>query len=286
MKKLTVSCDGTWNTPEQRQFDIPAPTNVVRLHNAIATPRPAGREQRKYYHPGVGTDGSLLDRAKGGAYGRGLGQNVLSAYAWLAHNYEPGDQIYLFGFSRGAFTVRSLGGFIGRCGLLDLAGLAPEEAWRRLDVAYKVYQDAAKYGPQLDPAWAKFPPADGLKTIRIHFIGVWDTVGALGVPDDLALFDFLDDPAKWEFHDTRLGDHVTFARHAVAKRARRSRSMRGSRGTRPAFSSSPAGTASTRPASGSTRTSRAAPAGRATGSSRPASWRTWPGPSGARSRRP
>lgn len=216
MKKLTVACDGTWNTPDQRQFDLPAPTNVVRLHNAIATPKSAGREQRKYYHPGVGTDGSLLDKAKGGAYGRGLGQNVLSAYAWLARNYAPGDQIYLFGFSRGAFTVRSLGGFIGRCGLLDLTGLAPQEAWRRVEVAYQVYQDPAKFSPSLDPAWKKHPPSEGLATVRIHFIGVWDTVGALGVPDDLALFDFLDNPTKWEFHDTQLGAHVTFARHAVA----------------------------------------------------------------------
>lgn len=217
MKKLIVSCDGTWNTPDQRQNDIPAPTNVVRLHNALAAPNGKNQEQRKYYHTGVGTEGSAFERIAGGAYGSGISKNVMGAYAWLAHNYAPGDQIWLFGFSRGAFTARSLGGFIGRCGLLDLAGLAPTDAWKRVELAYeKVYQAPAGYQPTLPPDWPVFPVDPELKKTPIHFIGVWDTVGALGVPDDMGLLDLLDNPKKWEFHDTQLGSHIRFARHAMA----------------------------------------------------------------------
>lgn len=217
MKKLIVSCDGTWNTPDQRQNDIPAPTNVVRLHNSLAGTDAKGREQRRYYHPGVGTEGSGWERVTGGAYGSGISQNVMGAYAWLAYNYEPGDEIFLFGFSRGAFTARSLGGFMGRCGLLNLAGLKPAEAWQRVATTYeKIYQAGAAYQPTMPDTWATFPVDPVLGQIPIHFIGVWDTVGALGVPDDLALFDLLDNPAKWQFHDTQLGSHVRYARHAVA----------------------------------------------------------------------
>lgn len=217
MKKLIVCCDGTWNTPDQRQNDIPAPTNVVRLHNCLASPTEINQEQRHYYHTGVGTEGSALERIAGGAYGSGISKNVMSAYSWLAHNYAVGDQIYLFGFSRGAFTVRSLAGFIGRCGLLDLTEVKPGDAWKRIELAYeKIYQAPAGYQPTLPTDWATFPVDPGLKKIPIHFIGVWDTVGALGVPDDLALLDLMDNPKKWEFHDTQLGSHIRYARHALA----------------------------------------------------------------------
>jgi uncharacterized protein (DUF2235 family) len=216
MKNLIVSSDGTWNTPDQRQNDVPAPTNVVRLHNSIAAT--AGNlEQRRYYHPGVGSEGSGLQKIAGGAYGKGISQNVMSAYSWLARNYEPGDRIYLFGFSRGAFTVRSLGGFIGRCGLMNLAGIAPADAWKRIEVAYeKIYQTSPAFAPKLPEDWPVFPVDPVTQRFPVHFIGVWDTVGALGVPDDLGVINLFDDPAKWQFHDTALGKHVRHARHAVA----------------------------------------------------------------------
>src|ERR1041384_6013331 len=117
MKRLIVCCDGTWNTPEQEENNAPCPTNVVRLFNSLADQDANGNEQLNYYHPGVGTDGSLLAKTAGGMYGEGLDKNIKSAYSWLANHYEDGDAIYVFGFSRGAYTVRSLSGLIGRCGL-------------------------------------------------------------------------------------------------------------------------------------------------------------------------
>ena len=213
MKRLIVCCDGTWNTPEQEENNLPAPTNVVRLYNAVAEQDAAGNEQLKYYHTGVGTEGSVFERTAGGMYGEGLDKNIKSAYFWLATNYEPGDAAYLFGFSRGAYTARSLGGLVGKCGLPNLRGLTPAEAWARVDAAYeKGYQKYGKFASWRKAAWDWLPPG----TVPIEFIGVWDTVGARGVPDDLAVLNLLDAPEKWRFYDTELGDHVKLARHALA----------------------------------------------------------------------
>ncbi|HEY0947614.1 MAG TPA: DUF2235 domain-containing protein, partial [Opitutaceae bacterium] len=161
------------------------------------------------------TEGSKLERLGGGAYGLGISRNIMGGYRWLADHYEPGDQIFLFGFSRGAYTARSLGGLIGCCGLPDLTGFTAAQAWARVEEAYnKIYRVPPGERPPV--TWPVIPPAAGEPKIPIQFIGVWDTVGALGVPDDLALLNLLDDPAKWSFHDTQLGDNVRFARHAVA----------------------------------------------------------------------
>ena len=86
MTRLIVCCDGTWNTPDQREMGLPAPTNVVKFANALArTP-----DQQIYYHPGVGTEGNRLDRLTGGGLGKGLDENVKSAYHWLAGNLPAG----------------------------------------------------------------------------------------------------------------------------------------------------------------------------------------------------
>jgi hypothetical protein len=213
MKRLIVCCDGTWNTPTQEENNLPSPTNVVRLFNAAGEQDADGNAQLKYYHPGVGTEGSFFSRTAGGIYGEGLDKNIQSAYFWLAKNYEPGDAAYLFGFSRGAYTVRSLGGLVGRCGLPILRGLEPKDAWARVDAAYqKGYQHGRKPEGWRRAAWEWLDPG----SVPIEFIGVWDTVGARGVPDDLALLNLLDDPETWRFYDTRLGAHVRRARHAVA----------------------------------------------------------------------
>ena len=98
MTQLIVCCDGTWNTLEQTDQGLPAPTNVAKLYNAVAK----DAQQLAYYHPGVGTNGGLLDRMVGGGTGAGLERNIMSAYQWLAANYRDGDRIFLFGFSRGA----------------------------------------------------------------------------------------------------------------------------------------------------------------------------------------
>jgi len=212
MRNLVVCCDGTWNTPDMTDGGLPSPTNVVKLYNLCVE----DAEQRRYYHPGVGTEGGVLRRALGGGLGAGLDANIQSGYRWLCDQYQPGDRIFLFGFSRGAYTARSLGGFILHCGLLDLAGLSPAEAWSRVKTAYRSgYREAA---PRSDwgAGWAVHEDPAG-RDPDVHFIGVWDTVGARGVPDDMVGLDLLlDDPNRYSFHDTRLSPRVHHAYHAVA----------------------------------------------------------------------
>ncbi len=222
MANIIVCADGTWNTPDEKHGGLPTPTNVAKLYNAIADAKPAGPDkdvpQKAYYHPGVGTDGKWWDRIAGGGTGLGLSQNIMSGYNWLARNYAEGDNIFLFGFSRGAFTVRSLGGMISSCGLLDLEDLPDDGVWKRVEAAFTCYRDPKHNLARL----AKFkfhnaPDAEHApKSTKIHFIGVWDTVGALGIPDDLAFLDLIDNPRDYEFHDTDLSEVVTIARHAVA----------------------------------------------------------------------
>lgn len=218
---LIVCCDGTWNTPDAVEDGLPSPTNVVKLYNALALTDDTGAEQKFYYHPGVGTDGSWIDRALGGGTGKGLDRNIMSGYHWLARNYREGDAIWLFGFSRGAYTVRSLGGMISKCGLLDLPGskIAENNVWDEIGQIFDAYR-ADDPSPFVDSKGRRFHnTADGAhpaKMTPVHFIGVWDTVGALGIPDDLALLNLLDNPEKHRFHDTELGPAVQNARHAVA----------------------------------------------------------------------
>lgn len=216
MGNLIVCCDGTWNTPEDEQGGVPVPTNVVRIYNALAEVDSSGQAQRKYYHPGVGTDGGWWQRLIGGGLGVGLDGNIMSAYRWLGANYKKNDRIFLFGFSRGAFTVRSLAGMISECGLLDLSGQDDTEAWSRVEKAYQEgYRNLRPVGDwagswefhHVDAPEAEFP---------VYFLGVWDTVGALGIPNDLAILNLIDNPRRYFFHHTDLGNNVLNARHAVA----------------------------------------------------------------------
>jgi hypothetical protein len=216
MKRLIVCCDGTWNDPDQEENGIASPTNVFKIYNAIADCESDPIKQLKYYHPGVGAEGGLRGSITGGVVGAGISQDICSAYHWLGSNYAEGDEIYLFGFSRGAFTARSLGGFL-KHGLLDLQepGLSSADSWSRVKTAYDQgyrIRDATA-ADWANSSWKFFHA--GAAT-PIHFIGVWDTVGALGIPDDLEILNFFDDPSKWKFHDTDLGDHVKNARHAMA----------------------------------------------------------------------
>jgi hypothetical protein len=215
MKRLIVCNDGTWNTPDQEDNGIPSPTNVFKIYNAIAD-NDGNTKQLKYYHPGVGSEGGLAASVLGGAVGVGISRHIQSAYHWLGTNYDDGDEIYLFGFSRGAFTARSIGGLLGR-GLLDLHNLDPKQAWARVKAAYDAYRQRNSSLENRDWAGDDWQFFHGTKASPVRFIGVWDTVGALGVPDDLEILDVLfDNKDKWRFHDTDLGDHVACARHAMA----------------------------------------------------------------------
>lgn len=214
MKRLIICCDGTWNNPAQEDNGVPAPTNVFKFFNAIADDdKHLNVPQLKYYHPGLGTEGTFFQKLTGGAFGAGISRHICSAYHWLARNYEEGDQIYLYGFSRGAFTVRSLGGFLA-CGLLKLDQLDTDASWERVHTLYrKTYRGKKTDGPWTTEDWTFFLQG---QPVPIRFIGVWDTVGALGIPDDLELMNIFDSKDKWQFHDTQLGDHIQTARHAMA----------------------------------------------------------------------
>ncbi len=221
MKRLIVCNDGTWNTPDQEDNGIPSPTNVVKLKNSLA-PSDSGKVgQRVYYHPGVGTAGKV-DAVMGGAFGRGVDEQIMSAFHWLGENYSKGDEIFIFGFSRGAFVARSLAGFLGR-GLLDLGGLDSKESWACVKAAFEKGYRRFKTRAEDDRKWVK----KGWKFFEqgnacpVRFVGVWDTVGALGIPDDLELLNLLDRGSKWRFHDTELGTHITTARHAMAMNEQR-----------------------------------------------------------------
>lgn len=199
-RRLIVCCDGTWNSEENKDKGSLAPTNVFRLFNALC----CDDTQLTRYQTGVGS-GGVVDKILGGSLGLGLSEDIRDCYQWLATNYRQGDEIFLFGFSRGAFTARSLGGMIGRFGIVRFA---PQESMSA--VVQRIYRKGYRHGQTLEDL--NFHP----DSRGIRFIGVWDTVGALGIPDDKALLNLLDNPDNYRFHDVKLGAHVKTARHAVA----------------------------------------------------------------------
>lgn len=169
-KRLVLFLDGTWNTVKNN-------TNVWRAKSLCVT----NEEQICYYSEGVGT--LFGQRFMGGAFGYGLDDEIIKAYEWLIENYNSDDKIFLFGFSRGAFTARALSGLISECGLL-VAGspLSVGQLYARYrkgtagSIRHLVKQpDASLKNEEL---WLKRYS----RPTPIWFIGVWDTVGALGIP--------------------------------------------------------------------------------------------------------
>lgn len=166
--------------------------------------------QKKHYLEGVGN--KPLHRLTGGAFGVGLSANVREAYRFVVRNYEPGDELFFFGFSRGAYTARSTVGLIRNCGVL----LPRNED--RIDEVYRFYRDRDRdrsSGPDTPAARdlrARYAHSD---VTPIRFLGVWDTVGALGIPlSGGRLLRKLNE--RWQFHDTRLSSTVESAFHALA----------------------------------------------------------------------
>lgn len=203
MKRIVICCDGTWNRP-----DSPNPTNVVRLSGLVAPVSSDGVPQITFYDQGVGT-GNLLDKLIGGTFGKGLDQNIKDAYLFLAHNYSEGDEVYFFGYSRGAYTARSTVGLIRNCGLLRRGH------FDQLDEAFALYQ---KRDESADTSEAIAFRSNHSLEIDIKFVGVWDTVGSLGMPlRGLRWFS----RNKYQFHDTQLTSRVKNAYHAVAIDERR-----------------------------------------------------------------
>lgn len=207
MKRIAVFCDGTWNTPDKMEDGKYCQTNVVKMANALEPKSEDGKVQKLYYDTGIGSEGGILKRVFDGATGTGISENILQAYRFLIKNYEPGDEIFLFGFSRGAYTVRSLSGLIRNSGILKM------EYIDKIQRAYNIYRSRkATYQPREVEATLFRKTFAIEEETKIKFIGVWDTVGALGNP--LILNGFLS--RKNQFHDTELSSRIENAFHALA----------------------------------------------------------------------
>lgn len=209
MKRLVVCCDGTWNDRHRSEF----PTNPAKILEALLPKDSHGIEQRHKYIRGIGTD-SWLEWLPGGAFGWGIDEDILHGYAFISQNYEPGDELYLFGFSRGAYTVRSLAGFIYCSGLLK-----PEKLDALKKQAYHLYR-SQDIKPS-HPTAVTFRQENGDR-IPITLLGCWDTVGSLGIPDVvswLPVNGWINQ--KYRFHDTELSAIIQTACHGVAIDERR-----------------------------------------------------------------
>jgi uncharacterized protein (DUF2235 family) len=200
MKRLVVCCDGTWNKP-----DNPTVTNVEKIARTVQSDPTAtgGVPQLVYYVSGVGAGSYAADKVLGGAFGFGLQHNVIACYRFLAQNYEPGDEIVVIGFSRGAYTARSVAGMVAKVGLLTKRSLVEE----RLPAAVRLYERKDPVGGAAGASPEEFKH-DHCHHAPIHFLGVFDTVGALGVPGF--------DRRAPRFHDVQLSADVLCARHALA----------------------------------------------------------------------
>jgi uncharacterized protein (DUF2235 family) len=241
-RRLIVLLDGTWNDADeagpatnivylrellfwglQRRFDRGATgdrEDYDKLDEGHRKKAASGLifdgfEHVVYYGRGVGT-GGLVDRLKGGVLGFGLDQDIRRAYKFLSLWFRPGDEIYIFGFSRGAFTARSLSGYLHAVGLLRCGFSTAENEKRAWDFYRTPPQD------RLSGEWEHFhKPVDGNDTalvhdaeaLRVRALCVFDTVGALGVPGNL--FRQLN-RSKYEFHDTDVNSSVDIRLHAMA----------------------------------------------------------------------
>jgi uncharacterized protein (DUF2235 family) len=206
MKRIVLCFDGTWNRPADEALppEQQVETNVRRFYKAVSDSGLDGVAQVKWYDEGVGTH--WYDRYLGAAVGAGLDQNIRQGYRYLAQTYQDGDEVYILGFSRGAYTARSLVGLIRNCGLLKRRHLN----LLNIGIAYGIYRTRDD-GP--DSLTARLFRERFSKEIPIKFLGVWDTVGALGVPlDVLRNFNL----KFFEFHDTQLSRIVENAAHAIA----------------------------------------------------------------------
>ncbi|MEV6643571.1 DUF2235 domain-containing protein [Amycolatopsis sp. NPDC051371] len=204
-KRLVICCDGTWNSLKQ-----PARTNVSKVWDAVPGEAADGVRQLTCYLKGVGAGLPLVGHLAGGAFGWGLSANVRDAYKFVVENYAPGDELFFFGFSRGAYTARSTVGLIRNCGILraEHAGLVGE--------AYRLYRNRdSATGPDM-PAAVRFRAEHAHADVTpVRFIGVWDTVGALGIPLSGGRLLHLVN-RRWQFHDMTLSSTVQSAFQALA----------------------------------------------------------------------
>lgn len=229
MKRLIFCFDGTWN-----KLDASCPTNVVITAESIVPIARDGTVQQIFYHEGVGT--KKTDRILGGVFGIGVVPNIADAYRTLIFNYTPGDEIYVFGFSRGAYSARSFVGLISTAGIVHRSQASKvneavdhyrnrneTDEYRNLMFKFRSEHSYDVCISDIDDKW-RTTNCDGYvsgsaKRLQIAYLGVWDTVGALGIPSRYTLLSPFN--RKFRFHDTSLSDFVRGARHAIAIDERR-----------------------------------------------------------------
>ncbi|KAF1998536.1 hypothetical protein P154DRAFT_438948 [Amniculicola lignicola CBS 123094] len=264
MKRIVVCCDGTWldsNTGSQitlnpfqslaaeltGKISLQSPSNVTRIGRSVAqldTSRSEPIQQITYYQAGLGTQ-NLQDKIIGGATGYGLAEHIREAYQFVAANYNHeaydvdgdgtrGDEIYLLGFSRGAFTARSIASFINDVGLLTKVGMmhfytifADWENQQRKGWKVPFKEDPF---PGHDKAEYNLFEKEGKKRyvgklvelgmtvpgVRVQAVAVWDTVGSLGIPR-LGIFNTLNhESLDYAFVDTSVPPCVSHAIHAIS----------------------------------------------------------------------
>ncbi|KAK5163487.1 uncharacterized protein LTR77_010669 [Saxophila tyrrhenica] len=268
-KKLIVCCDGTWMDSDNGYVKgswgqpgrMQTPSNVTRIARAISAEDDSKHAQIVYYQSGIGTGIGLTNHVLGGGTGIGLEENIREAYSFLASNYRekdhdmpgvPPDSIFLVGFSRGAYTARSIGGLLGAIGLLKKPAMshfyeifsdwmhAGDSSYTPLffDSYFRTHKDVKACGPAVELARDKHRIDDYLdeylkvllamdltQEVQIRCIGVWDTVGALGVPVNplvQQLVPFLPGFLRgYRWFDTRLDKHIDNAFQALALDERR-----------------------------------------------------------------
>ncbi len=239
MKRIIFCFDGTWN-----RLDANNVTNVVHTARNIALVANDGIHQIVHYDQGVGT--KPHEKIRGGVFGMGLMDNLEEAYRFLVFNYEHGDEIFLFGFSRGAYSARSFAGLIFNCGIVNDVKRIPKalklyktrqnddkhmvEKFRdfRLECSPYICVDQTEFDWRVAAGKCEYHPVESgrdlgglsdmtvpnLGIINIKYIGVWDTVGALGVPKTMSIASVVN--RRHQFHDCKLSTFVASARHAVA----------------------------------------------------------------------
>lgn len=203
-KRIAVYLDGTWNTIHDN-------TNVWRLRALTAPVAKDGLHQCVFYNAGLGT--RTGQKLSGGMFGVGIDDILLDAYEWLMENFNDGDELFIFGFSRGAFTARSLSGFISRCGLLKAgAPLSIKQLYDRYRKGKEVptidhLLNHPPNAPSIEEQWV----VAYSRPIHIKFVGVFDTVGSLGIPASFSQF-----RTSHAFLNTGLRVSNTAAAHALA----------------------------------------------------------------------
>ncbi|KAJ2995896.1 hypothetical protein NUW58_g1148 [Xylaria curta] len=252
-KRLIICCDGTWQNSDngnakssngKSEPRLQIPSNVTRISRCFKRTCSDGVFQIIYYQSGVGSRSGILDRLFGGAFGTGISENIREAYAFLCANYVNGDEIVLLGFSRGAFTARSIGGMVSDLGLLTRVGM---------EYFYPIFKDMQNWtNENYDDPFPTIPFTNKPKgedaasvyrerliekgysrargnngqgaMIRVLAIGVWDTVGCLGIPDIEILsrlgikrctHEYLTMPT-YEFYNTHLSNKIQHGFHALA----------------------------------------------------------------------